>query len=100
MEYTRTLSKEKTLCKGKGLNGWEALEEGWIKLNVNAAVSKSVTALVVVARNKNGEVLKVWAEMHEWCSSLQAEAAVVLWAIQLALSENWQATAYHHRRRC
>ena len=59
-------------------------------------MSESVIALMVVARNENGEVLKVWAKMHEWCSSLQAEAAVVLWAIQLALSENWQAAAYHH----
>ena len=53
-------------------------------------MSESVTALAVVARIKNGEVLKVWAKMHEWCSPLQAEAAAVLWAIQLALSENWQ----------
>ena len=53
-------------------------------------MSKSVIALAVVARIKNGEVLKVWAKMHEWCSPLQAEVAAVLWAIQLALSENWQ----------
>ena len=52
-------------------------------------MSESVTALPVVARIKNGEVLKVWAKMHEWCSPLQAEAVAGLWAIQLALSENW-----------
>ena len=51
---------------------------------------ESVTALAVVSRIKNGKVLKVWAKMHEWCSPLQAEAAAVLWAIQVALSENWQ----------
>ena len=89
MEYARTLSKEKTLSKDKSLNGWEALE-GWIKLNVDAFVTENVTALVVVAGNKNGEVLKVWAKMHEWCSPLQVEAVAMLWAIQLALSENWQ----------
>ena len=77
MEYARTLSKENTVSKDKSLNGWEALE-GWIKLNVDAAVSENVTTLAVVARNKNGEVLKVWAKMHEWCSPLQAEAAAVL----------------------
>ena len=53
-------------------------------------MSESVIALAVVARIKNGEVLKVWAKMHESCSPLQAEVAAVLWAIQLALSENWQ----------
>ena len=71
-EYARTSSKEKSL------NGWEALEEGWIKLNVDAVVSKTVTALAVVARNKNGEVLKVWAKMHKWCTPLQAEAVAIL----------------------
>ena len=68
MEYARTISKEKTLSKDKSLNGWEAPEEGWIKLNVDAAMSENITTLAVVARNKNGEVRKVWAKMHEWCS--------------------------------
>ena len=77
MEYARTLSKENTVSKDKSLNGWEA-PEGWIKLNVDATMSESVIALMVVARNENGEVLKVWAKMHEWCSPLQAEAAAVL----------------------
>nr|POF06361.1 hypothetical protein CFP56_59424 [Quercus suber] len=93
MEYATTLSKEKTVSNDNNLNGWEGPEEpeeGWIKLNLDAAVSENVTALAVVARNKNGEVLIVWAKKHEWCSPLQAEAAAVLWAIWLALSENWQ----------
>ncbi|XP_075670411.1 uncharacterized protein LOC142640212 [Castanea sativa] len=78
MEYAKTLSKEKPVSKDKSLNGWEALEDGWIKLNVDAAVSENATTLAVVARYKNGEVLNVWAKMHEWCSPLQAEAAAVL----------------------
>ena len=53
-------------------------------------VSKNATALVAVARNKNGEVPKVWAKRHEWCSPMQAEAAAVYWAIQPAHSEKWQ----------
>ena len=89
MEYARTLSKEKTVSNDYSLNGWEAPEEGWIKLNLDTVVSENVTALAVVARNNNGEVLKVWAKMHEWCSPLQAEAAIVLWSIQLAQTENW-----------
>ena len=90
MEYAKTLSKEKTISKDKSVNGWEAPEDGWIKINVDAAVTENATTLAVVARNKKGEVLKVWAKMHEWCSPLQVEAITMLWAIQLALSENWQ----------
>ena len=53
-------------------------------------MSENATTLVVVARNKNGEVLKVWAKRHEWCSPMQAEAVAVYWAIQLAQKEKWQ----------
>ena len=48
---------------------------------MDAAVSKNAIALAVVARNKNGEVPKVWAKRHEWCSPMQAEAAAIYWAI-------------------
>ena len=91
IEYAKTLSKEKTLSmQDKSLNGWEALDDGWIKFDVNAAVSENAPALTMVARNKKEETLKVWAKMHEWCSPLQAEAITMLWAIQLALSKNLQ----------
>ena len=53
-------------------------------------MSENFTALVVVAKNKDGEVLKVLAKVHEWCSPLQAEVETILWTIQLALSENRQ----------
>ena len=41
-------------------------------------MSENTTALVAVARNKNGEMLKVWAKMHEWCLPLQVEVAAML----------------------
>ena len=53
LEYAKTLSKEKTVSKDKSVDGWKALEDGWIKLNVDAVVSENATALTVVARNKN-----------------------------------------------
>ena len=59
LEYAKTLSKEKTVSKDKSVDDWKAPEDGWIKLNVDAAVSENATALIMVARNKNGEVLKV-----------------------------------------
>ena len=46
-------------------------------------MSENATALVVVARNKNGEVLKVWAKRHELCSPMQAKVVAVCLAIQL-----------------
>lgn len=40
------------------LNGCAAPKEGWIRFNMDAAVSESLTALAVVVRDKNGETLK------------------------------------------
>ena len=90
LEYAKTLSKEKTISKNKSVNGWEVPEDGRIKINVDVAMFENATALAVVARNKNGKVLKVWAKRHEWCSPMQAEAAAIYWAIQVAQKENWQ----------
>ena len=50
---------------------------------MDAAISENATTLAVVARNKNGKVLKVWAKRHEWCSPMQAKVVAVYWAIQL-----------------
>ena len=81
LEYAKTLSKEKTISKNKSVNGWEVPEDGRIKINVDVAMFENATALAVVARNKNGNVLKVWAKRHEWCPPMQAEAAAIYWAI-------------------
>ena len=41
---------------------WEPPPPGWIKLNVDAAVSESFTSIATVARNDKGEVIKIWAK--------------------------------------
>ena len=40
---------------------WRPPTTGFIKINVNAAVSQSRTTLAAVARNDKGEVLGTWA---------------------------------------
>lgn len=87
------------MCKGKCLPHpksptpptatWEAPPLGWIKLNVDAALSESSFALAVVARNSSGSVIKVWTKLHIRCPPLVAEASAILWAVQLAHQENW-----------
>ena len=57
--------------------------------NVYAAVSQAFTSLAVVARNDFGEVLKVWAKIHDLCTPTQAEEAAIMWALSLVAAENW-----------
>lgn len=56
---------------------WSPPLEGFIKLNVDAAVNNALTALVVVARDDIGTPIKTWIKLY--CSFLptQAEAAAV-----------------------
>ena len=57
--------------------------------NILPSVSQAFTSLAMVARNEFGEVLKVWAKIHDLCTPTQAEAGAILWALSLAIVENW-----------
>ena len=61
--------------------------EGSIKVNVDAVVTSTTSALAVVARDHHG---KVWMKKYCLCSPIQAEAAALLWAAQLASLEGWK----------
>jgi hypothetical protein len=36
------------------------------KFSIDAAISKEVTTLVVVAQDENGQILKAWAVKVQW----------------------------------
>ena len=58
-------------------------------MNVDATISQGFSTLATVARDDNGEVIQVWAKLHELCSPLQAEVATVLWTLQIAIEKKW-----------
>ena len=68
---------------------WSPPSIGTIKLNVNATIFLSNTALAVVVRNEHGAMLKVWAKIMPKFSPLVAEIEAILWALQLAKGELW-----------
>ena len=60
--------------------------------NVDAAVQNNFTTLAAVAHNDVGKVIKGWAKVYEICDPIQAEAAAILWALQITKAENMERT--------
>lgn len=68
---------------------WQPPQQGWVKLNTDAATARKSNAIAVVARDHKGDVLKIWARIIPPCSPTQAEASAIYWATQLAKAEKW-----------
>uniref|UniRef100_A0A2N9FSI3 RNase H type-1 domain-containing protein n=1 Tax=Fagus sylvatica TaxID=28930 RepID=A0A2N9FSI3_FAGSY len=88
LNYQQNLSASVILMQ-QGTTTWIPPAFGVIKLNVDAAISKDFSTLAVVARNANGEIIKAWAKDHFASNALQAEAAAILWALELANYEKF-----------
>ena len=63
--------------------------ENWIKINVDAPLNETRSALAVVARDNHGEFIHIWGTRHHLFTSAQAEAEALLWAVNLAIQERW-----------
>ena len=68
---------------------WSPPPLGYIKLNVDAAISQNNSALTIIARDAHGFVLKAWSKILPKRSPLCVETEAILWALQLAKSEAW-----------
>ena len=73
----------------QGNTTWIPPAIGVIKLNVDAAISKDFSTLAIIARNANGQIIRAWAKDHFASNALQAEAAAILWALELANSKKF-----------
>ncbi|XP_030924869.1 uncharacterized protein LOC115951879 [Quercus lobata] len=91
VELSKTFSVLITTPSVQPSSVWIPPPQGWIKLNVDAALNNSRSALVVVARSYSGEILFIWGSSYHLCAPSQAEAAAILWAVQLAIQEHWKS---------
>ncbi len=57
---------------------WACPPSRVIKLNVDAAVLKDHTRLVVIAHDEYRKVIKVWAKDHILCNSIMPKAFAIL----------------------
>ena len=62
---------------------------GWLKINVDVAVTKSHASIVVIARDHLGIPIKMWARVIKLTSPIQAEFETIFWAMLLAKYERW-----------
>ena len=73
---------------------WSPPSADCIKINIDAAISDTNAAIVVVARDHHGVPIKIWARLIKETTPLQAKTATLLWAVQLAKLENWSRVIF------
>ena len=56
---------------------WEPPDDGFIKLNVDAAIDKDIATISVVARNHQGFIIKAWAKLTSHLEPTLVEANAI-----------------------
>ena len=88
MEHVQCVWSDSSLLSSN-VSLWLPLPCGILKLNVDATMFQSVANITVIARNEADCLMKAWAKPFNTSDPLVVEAAVILWAIQVAKKENW-----------
>lgn len=83
-ELSKVFSLTSLPASTAGPSIWSPPPSDHIKINVDAALDSTKSALAVVAQNHLGKVLFLWGKVHHLCSPMIAEASALLWAVQLA----------------
>jgi ribonuclease HI len=60
-----------------------------LKFNVDAALKDGLATLAVIVRSDSGHVLNGWPKRYDTTDPCTAEAAAILWAIELAKENNY-----------
>jgi ribonuclease HI len=93
MEHVQCLWSETNLVNTKALN-WCPPPCGILKINVDAAILIDSAMIAVIARNESGLIVKAWVKQVNTVDPLVAEATAILWAVQIAKVENWDAVCF------
>ena len=93
-ELSKVFSLTSLPASTAGPSIWSPPPSDHIKINVDAALDSTKSALAVVAQNHLGKVLFLWGKVHHLCSPMIAEASALLWAVQLASQQRWRSVIF------
>ena len=74
------LDKDNTPLAGREKNCWVPPPQGWIKVNIDAAVGISASTLARVARDHSGKVIYIASSVEPVMVAAQAELKALEWA--------------------
>ena len=83
------LDKDNTPLAGREKNCWVLHPQGWIKINIDAAVGISASTLAVVARDHSGKLIYIASSMEPVMVAAQAELKALEWASGKASELGW-----------
>uniref|UniRef100_A0A2N9HIE3 RNase H type-1 domain-containing protein n=1 Tax=Fagus sylvatica TaxID=28930 RepID=A0A2N9HIE3_FAGSY len=68
---------------------WEVPEQGWYKVNCDAAIGRKFSSIAVVVRDWRGSVVLAQSKKVDTISPLQAEASAIYWAAKIVVDHGW-----------
>ncbi|KAL0010400.1 hypothetical protein SO802_005508 [Lithocarpus litseifolius] len=63
-EFSKVFSPVIHPSPEESIAAWSPPPEDWIKINVDAALNDTRSALAVAARDNHGEVIRIWGTRH------------------------------------
>ena len=83
------LDKDNTPLAGREKNCWVPPPQGWIKINIDAAVGISASTLAMVARNHSGKVIYIASSVEPVMVAAHAELKALEWESGKASELGW-----------
>lgn len=89
IEYSTVFAPKPTPPPNQLQYLWKPPPLGRIKINVDAAIAESHSALAAIARDCRVTVIKLLPKTFRKSSPILAETHAVLWGVQLAREKGW-----------
>lgn len=77
------------LVMSRARQGWEAPEQGWMAINIDAATKEGKNAFALVARNGQRVIASMATKFTTGLTADMAELSAIEWAVDIVEKQGW-----------